>query len=160
MLVSKSLPIKKPIFANHSFSKGKTISNVLIYAIACSGNAQNPSKINVDEDIIVAIYPTIDNGDTVEAISPCLLEDTVHVSELIHYPGDDGITIPFNLSDTTKYAEITERNIEKRIAISINGRVVSTPVVKMKIANGACSVIIPKSQISTIFPTITLTALK
>ncbi len=135
-------------------------SLVAIYAIACSGNAQNPSKINVDEDIIVAIYPTIDNGDTVEAISPCLLEDTVHVSELIHYPGDDGITIPFNLSDTTKYAEITERNIEKRIAISINGRVVSTPVVKMKIANGACSVILPKSQISTIFPTITLTALK
>ncbi|WP_300933659.1 hypothetical protein [uncultured Muribaculum sp.] len=135
-------------------------SLVALYAIACSGNAQNPSKINVDEDIIVAIYPTIDNGDTVEAISPCLLEDTVHVSELIHYPGDDGITIPFNLSDTTKYAEITERNIEKRIAISINGRVVSTPVVKMKIANGACSVILPKSQISTIFPTITLTALK
>lgn len=135
-------------------------SLVAIYAIACSGNAQNPSKINVDEDIIVAIYPTIDNGDTVEAISPCLLEDTVHVSELIHYPGDDGITIPFNLSDTTKYAEITERNIEKRIAISINGRVLSTPVVKMKIANGACSVILPKSQISTIFPTITLTALK
>ena len=135
-------------------------SLVALYPIACSGNAQNPSKINVDEDIIVAIYPTIDNGDTVEAISPCLLEDTVHVSELIHYPGDDGITIPFNLSDTTKYAEITERNIEKRIAISINGRVVSTPVVKMKIANGACSVILPKSQISTIFPTITLTALK
>lgn len=135
-------------------------SLVAIYAIACSGNAQNPSKINVDEDIIVAIYPTIDNGDTVEAISPCLLEDTVHVSELIHYPGDDGITIPFNLSDTAKYAEITERNIEKRIAISINGRVLSTPVVKMKIANGACSVILPKSQISTIFPTITLTALK
>lgn len=135
-------------------------SLVALYAIACSGNAQNPSKINVDEDIIVAIYPTIDNGDTVEAISPCLLEDTVHVSELIHYPGDDGITIPFNLSDTTKYAEITERNIEKRIAISINGRVLSTPVVKMKIANGACSVILPKSQISTIFPTITLTALK
>lgn len=135
-------------------------SLVALYAIACSGNAQNPSKINVDEDIIVAIYPTIDNGDTVEAISPCLLEDTVHVSELIHYPGDDGITIPFNLSDTTKYAEITERNIEKRIAISINGRLVSTPVVKMKIANGACSVILPKSQISTIFPTITLTALK
>lgn len=135
-------------------------SLVAIYAIACSGNAQNPSKINVDEDIIVAIYPTIDNGDTVEAISPCLLEDTVHVSELIHYPGDDGITIPFNLSDTAKYAEITARNIEKRIAISINGRVLSTPVVKMKIANGACSVILPKSQISTIFPTITLTALK
>lgn len=135
-------------------------SLVALYAIACSGNAQNPSKINVDEDIIVAIYPTIDNGDTVEAISPCLLEDTVHVSELIHYPGDDGITIPFNLSDTAKYAEITERNIEKRIAISINGRVLSTPVVKMKIANGACSVILPKSQISTIFPTITLTALK
>ena len=55
-------------------------SLVAIYAIACSGNAQNPSKINVDEDIIVAIYPTIDNGDTVEAISPCLLEDTVHDS--------------------------------------------------------------------------------
>lgn len=131
-------------------------SLVAICAIACSGNAQNPSKINVDEDIIVAIYPTIDN----EAMSPCLLEDTVHVSELIHYSGDDGITIPFNLSDTAKYAEITERNIEKRIAISINGRVVSTPVVKMKISNGACSVTLPKSQISTIFPAVTLTALK
>ena len=92
----------------------------------------------------------------VDTISPCLMEETVHISELLHYPNDKGITVPFNLSDTTKYAEITESNLNKRIAIAINGQILSTPVVKMRLDNGACSVVLDDTQVDKLFPNVNI----
>lgn len=141
----------------------RTINSVLsailasflgILASACRGNSNAPSKINVDKDVTVAIYSTTDSGGLVDTISPCLLEETVHISELLHYSNNDRVTIPFNFSDTVRYAEITKDNIEKRIAVSINGQVVSTPVVKMELKNGACSVELDDAQIADLFPNI------
>lgn len=129
-------------------------SLVGVLAIACS--AKEPTKIRVDKDISVAVYSTIEREDAIDTISPCLLTETVHISELIRYPDDNGITMPFTLSDTAKYAEITGNNLEKRIAISVNGQVLSTPVVKMKIENGACSVILDEKQVKDLFPTINI----
>jgi len=60
--------------------------------------------------------------------------------------------MPFNFSDTAKYAEITERNLDRRIAISLNGEVVSTPVVRMKSEDGACSVALDEAQAKALFP--------
>ena len=105
---------------------------------------------------MAAIYSTTDTGGSVDTVSPCLLEETIHISELLHYAGEEGITMPFYFSDTTKYAHITENNIEKRIAISINGQVVSTPVVKMKLENGACSVVLSDDQVKSLFPGINI----
>lgn len=129
-------------------------SLVGVLAIACS--AKVPVKVRVDKDISVAVYSTVDKGGTIDTVSPCLLTETVHVSELLRYPEDDGITMPFTLSDTARYAEITGNNLEKRIAISVNGQVLSTPVVKMKIGNGACSVILNEKQTKDLFPTINI----
>ena len=64
--------------------------------------------------------------------------------------------MPFNFSDTAKYAEITENNLGKRIAIAINGQVVSTPVVKMKIDNGACSVVLDDAQVAKLLPNVNI----
>lgn len=125
-----------------------------ILASACRGNSNAPSKISVDKDVAVAIYSTTDSGGMVDTISPCLLEETVHISELLHYSNNDRVTMPFNFSDTVRYAEITKDNIEKRIAVSINGQVVSTPVVKMELNNGACSVELDDAQIADLFPNI------
>ena len=125
-----------------------TASLVCILAVACKANADTPSKVNVDKDVIVAIYSTSGNEGMTDTISPCLLEETVHVSELLHYSGDEGVTMPFKLSDTTKYAEIMASNLDKRIAIAINGQVVSTPVVKMRLDNGACSVVLDDTPVS------------
>lgn len=131
-----------------------------ILAVACKANADTPSKVNVDKDVIVAIYSTFNNEGVTDTVSPCLLEETVHVSELLHYSGDDGVTMPFNLSDTTKYAEITANNLDKRIAIAINGQVVSTPVAKMQLDNGACSVVLDDAQVTKLFPNVNIEELK
>lgn len=137
-----------------------TASLVCILAVACKANADTPSKVNVDKDVIVAIYSTFNNEGVTDTVSPCLLEETVHVSELLHYSGDKGVTMPFNLSDTTKYAEITATNLDKRITIVINGQVISTPVVKMKLDNGACSVVLDDSQVTKLFPNVNMKDLK
>ena len=129
-------------------------SVVGILAIACS--AKTPAKVSVDKDISVAIYSTTEREGAIDTVSPCLLTETVHISELLRYPDDDGITMPFTLSNTAKYAEITGDNLEKRIAISVNGQVLSTPVVKMKSENGACSVILDEKQTKDLFPTINI----
>ena len=129
-----------------------------ILAIACS--AKTPAKVSVDKDISVAVYSTVKSEGTIDTVSPCLLTETVHISELLRYPDDEGITMPFTLSDTAKYAEITGDNLEKRIAIIVNGQILSTPVVKMKIKNGACSVILDEKQAKDLFPTINIEELK
>ena len=133
-------------------------SLVGILAIACS--AKTPAKVSVDKDLSVAIYSTTERAGSIDTVSPCLLTEPVHISELLRYPDDNGITMPFTLSNTAKYAEITEDNLEKRIAISVNGQVLSTPVVKMKIENGACSVILDEKQTTDLFPTINIEDLK
>lgn len=133
-------------------------SFVGILAIACS--AKTPAKVSVDKDISVAVYSTVKSEGTIDTVSPCLLTETVHISELLRYPDDKGITMPFTLSDTAKYAEITGDNLEKRIAIIVNGQILSTPVVKMKIKNGACSVILDEKQAKDLFPTINIEELK
>ena len=137
-----------------------TASLVCILAVACKANADTPSKVNVDKDVIVAIYSTFNNEGVTDTVSPCLLEETVHLSELLHYSGDEGLTMPFNLSDTTKFAEITATNLDKRIAIVINGQVISTPVVKMRLDNGACSVVLDDAQMAKLFPNVNMEELK
>lgn len=125
-----------------------------ILAIACS--AKTPAKVNVDKDISVAVYSTTEREGVIDTVSPCLLEETVHIYELLRYPDYDGITMPFTLSDTARYAEITGDNLEKRIAIIVNGQMLSTPVVKMKIENGACSVMLDEAQTKALFPHINI----
>ena len=127
-------------------------SLVGILAIACS--AKTPAKVSVDKDIFVAVYSTTEREGAVDTVSPCLLTETVHISELLRYPDDDGITVPFYFKDVEKYAQITETNLDKRIAIIINGDIVSAPVIKMKISDGACSVLLSKEQIAKYFPNI------
>lgn len=141
-----------------SISSFLLASIIGITAIACS--AKTPAKVSVDKDISVAVYSTIDRGGIIDTVSPCLLAETVHVSELLRYPNDGGITMPFTFSNSVKYAEITGNNLEKRIAISVNGQVLSTPVVKIKIENGGCSVVLNESQTKAIFPSINIEEFK
>ncbi len=46
------------------------------------------------------------------------------------------------------------------IAISVNGQVVSTPVVKMKLDDGSCSVMLDDTQVTTFFPNVNIKELK
>lgn len=129
-----------------------------ILATACS--SKSPTKVDVDKNVIVAVYSTVDRGGIVDTVSPSLLVELVHISELLRYSADDAITMPFAFADTAKYAEITGNNLEKRIAICINGQVLSTPVVKMEIENGACSVLLDDVQAKDLFPDINIRELE
>ncbi len=132
----------------------------ILGTIAISCNDKSNAPIKVDREFVVAIYSTTDRDGALDTISPCLLEETVHISELRHYPNDEDLTMPFNLSDTIKYAEITETNLNKRIAICINGQVAYTPVVKMRLNNGACSVLIDDELMKELFPEVNIKKLK
>lgn len=131
-----------------------------VLAVACNTNGKTPMKIDVGKEVVVEIYSVADSGGVIGIIPPSLLEETVYVSELLYYPDDDVITMPFIFSNTKEYERITERHIDKRIAISVNGQVVSTPVVRMKIQEGACSVVLDESQAAALFPEVKIEELK
>lgn len=139
--------------------KTKTLFSVLaafivsFAAIGC-GNSQKPETIKVNADLYVALYQAEETDGSFTAKQPSLMEETVHIQELVRYQGDNEITMPFHFTDVEKYAAITESNLEKRIAISVNGVVISTPMVKMQIKDGACSVLLSKEQVLQFFPNI------
>lgn len=69
-----------------------------IIAISCNDKSNAPMKVSVDRDLEIAIYSTADIDGTLDTVPPCLLEETIHISELLHYPNDKGITMPFFLT--------------------------------------------------------------
>lgn len=142
------------------FLKNLKQLSVAILAIIClltAACSETTKKVPMNEEVTVAIYQTkLDNGNYIADGVP-LLEEQVHLSEAVVYPEDDGmVTIPFNFQNVGGYAEITEHNIGKRIAISLNGTVVYTPLVKMRLENGASSVVVAQEQVKEIFPKIDL----
>lgn len=139
--------------------KTKTLFSILaafivsLAAISC-GNSQKPETIKVNADLCVTLYQADEIDGSFIAKQPSLMEETVHIQELIRYQGNTDVTMPFHFANVEKYAEITRNNLEKRIAISVNGVVVSTPMVKMEITDGACSVLLSKEQALQLFPNI------
>lgn len=125
---------------------------LVMLATGCIRKNKSPETRKVDARLSVALYQTDVNG-TCNMQTPPLLEENIHISELIHYPNDgNNMTMPFHFSDINKYAEITANNLNKRIAICINGNVISTPVVKMEISDGGCSVLLNQEQVRQLFP--------
>lgn len=132
---------------------------VLAGILATGCRNEGADTVRVDKDIEVAVYSTVGLAGDVDTVSPCLMKERIHISELLHYPDDEGITMPFCFSDTVRYAEITERSIDKRIAISVNGEVVSKPVVKMRLNDGVCSVVLDEAQVASLFPEVDVKSL-
>ncbi len=123
-----------------------------LLGVSCAKNSQDPLKTDVDKNIVVTVYSARDNGASIDTVPPCLLEESVHISELIHYQGGEEITMPFYFTDTAKWSKITEEQQDNRIVICIDGKIVYTPVVKMKIPDGACSVLLDSEQAGEMFP--------
>lgn len=137
-----------------NFLSSITIVVVSLVSVACTANTKAPVKIDVNKTITAAIHSISSDGNQEDIIYPPLLEENLHISQLIYYFGDEGVTMPFNFSDTAGYKEITENHLDKRIAISINGQVIAKPVVKISIDNGACSVVLNEEQLKNLFPDI------
>lgn len=130
---------------------------IILLTTNCSGRSEAPIRISVDKYFTIALLP--EETSATDTQSAALLREKVHVTELVRYPGEETATMPFTFTDVKKYAGITGSNIGKRIAVSVNGEITSSPMVKMQIDNGACSVILDSLQLSRLFPEIKIATL-
>lgn len=130
-----------------------TITIFCLLAMNCGNKSNSPTIIPVDSELQVRLTATQEKEGTIIPTDSSAIEETVRITELLRYPDNgDSITVAFNLKDINKYADFTEQNIGKRIAIYANGRIVSMPLVKMKLGNGACSFLISKEEALRLFP--------
>lgn len=131
--------------------------------LSLTGCAQSSEKTNekaVNKTIQIAIYAAINTNQGIAKVEPALLQETVSVNKIVHHPDDgDRLTVPFQFRDTVRYAALTERNIGRHIVITADGEIVSAPLVKMRIENGACSFLLSKEQAQRHFPTAIVTDL-
>ena len=77
-----------------------------------------------------------------------LLSEKVNIKEIEEIPNDkDVLQLFFTLSDKERFATITKANINKKLAMSVNGEIVYVPTVMNEIPSGNYMIIIPKSTI-------------
>ena len=130
-----------------------TACTIGILVIGCGNKNELPQEESVNQNLNVAIYAATETEGKITPLEPALLQECVSLDKIIHYDRDgDYITVPFQFKDSVGYAKITEANIGKRIVITVNGEVVATPMVQMRIGNGACSVLLSKEQAQKLFP--------
>lgn len=73
-----------------------------------------------------------------------ILSEKVKITEnnsIMSYGGD--IQVAFKFPDVDRWATVTRQNIGKRLAIFVNGRLMSAPQVNTPIESGSCSVTFP-----------------
>lgn len=129
-----------------------TVCTIGILVIGCGNKKELPQEETVNKSLNVAIYAATETNGEITTVEPALLQECVSLDKIIHYDGDgDFITVPFQFKDSVGYAKITEANIGKRIVITADGEVVSTPMVQMRIENGACSFLLSKKQAQNLF---------
>lgn len=130
-----------------------TVCTIGILVIGCGNKNELPQEETIKQNLNVAIFAATEVDGEITPVEPALLQECVSVDKIIHYDRDgDFITVPFLFKDSTGYAKITEDNVGKRIVITADGEVVSTPMVQMRIGNGACSFLLSKEQAQKLFP--------
>lgn len=80
------------------------------------------------------------------------------VNSISSYGGD--VQVAFKFPDADKWAEITRKNIGKRLAIFVNGQLMSAPQVNTEIEHGNCSVILPADMLKEFLPKYALQKVK
>lgn len=86
-----------------------------------------------------------------------ILSEKVRVTEnnsIFSYGGN--IQVAFKFSDVDRWATITRRNIGKRLAIFVNGRLMGAPQVNTSIESGSCSVTFPAEAMDDYLPNFSL----
>lgn len=90
-----------------------------------------------------------------------ILNEKVKVTEANSIPSYDGdIQVVFKFADAKKWETITQENIDKRLALLVNGQLISAPQVNTEITSGSCSVSIPADRIHEYLPDLDLKKLK
>lgn len=130
-----------------------SVCSIVILGAGCGNKNQWPDEETVNKNLNIAIYAATETDGTFIPVEPMLLQENVAIDKLLHYDGDsDLITVPFRFKNSVEYAKITAENVGRHIVITADGEVVSTPMVKMRIDNGACSFLLSKYQAQKFFP--------
>lgn len=130
-----------------------TVCTIGMLVIGCGNKNELPQEETVNQNLNVAIYGATETEGKITPLEPALLQECVSLDKIIHYDRDgDLITVPFQFKDSVGYAKITEAYVGKRIVITVDGEVVATPMVQMRIGNGACSILLSKEQAQNLFP--------
>ncbi len=99
--------------------------------------------------------------DLVIIASTPLLEQDVKITEVNKLPKSGDIyQVAFRFNDRSLWEKITTANIGKRIAICVNGTVLSAPQVNSPITQGACCVTIPTDKAAELLPDADLSVLE
>lgn len=99
--------------------------------------------------------------DLVIIASTPLLEQDVKITEVNKLPKSGDIyQVAFRFNDRSLWEKITTANIGKRIAICVNGTVLSAPQVNSPITQGACSVTVPADKVPELLPNVDLSILE
>ena len=90
-----------------------------------------------------------------------ILSEKVNVTEANSIPAYGGdIQIGFKFSDAEKWATITRDNIGKRLAVFVNGQLMTAPQVNSEIESGSGSISIPANMVTEFLPNLDLEKIK
>lgn len=98
-------------------------------------------------------YGSAESVELVVMPSAPLLREKVAVTDVSPIADCDGIVqVAFRFDDRRRWEEITDANVGRRLAIAVDGRVLSAPQVNMAISGGACAVTIPTQDLAELLP--------
>ncbi|MDE6310374.1 MAG: hypothetical protein K2L96_00955 [Muribaculaceae bacterium] len=90
-----------------------------------------------------------------------LLSEKVKVTKVSYIPSCyGGFQVAFRFPDAEKWAAITAGNIGQRLAVIVNGQLMSAPQVNTEITSGHCSVSLPEDAIHKFLPGIDIEKLR
>ncbi len=116
-------------------------------------------KTNMPKDVLatwVELNDAHNSCDLVLYNQRPIIDTDVVLKDISKDQYSNNIFVAFTFSDTEKWENVTTSHINKRLAVSVNGKIVSAPMVNSSISNGNCSIIISKSVFEQLFPNIKL----
>ncbi len=133
----------------------------LTYSYAVTDTARVSALLAANDSLLAARgyvwqwvkYGSAESVDLVVMPSAPLLREEVTVTDVSPIADCDGIVqVAFRFDDRRRWEEITDANVGRRLAIAVDGRVLSAPQVNMAISGGACAVTLPTQNLSELLP--------
>lgn len=133
----------------------------LMYSYAVTDTARVNALLAANDSLLAARgyvwqwvkYGSAESADLVVMSSAPLLREEVTVTDVSPIADcDDIVQVAFRFDDRRRWEEITDANVGRRLAIVVDGRVLSAPQVNMAISGGACAVTVPTQDLAELLP--------
>jgi len=124
----------------------------LVLLCGCAYFAERPPRAEPHNPDIVQ-FRLVEDKESPDTVPMKMMgkDDTLHVSKQVllnaldvesakatreRHTGFASILLNFTRDGWKKFAEITEKNVGRRLAIVVNGQLVSAPVIRSRVAGG------------------------